>query len=79
MRTVASAPTATGGSSVTLSRNAAASVSNRCGLPSRSTRETARSAASSDSVESGERRATNVTVAAPEIDCFAMSNASSAL
>ena len=53
MATVVSPPIASGGSSVTESFQASASTRNVAALPSRSTFETARSAASSESSESG--------------------------
>jgi hypothetical protein len=52
---------------------------NFAGLPSRSTLETERSAASSESSERGERSERSVTVAMPAISSFCMSKASSAL
>ncbi len=77
--TVADSPMATGGSRAMSSLKFTASVVNFCGFPPRSTFVTARSAASSESVDRGARRAWNVTVAVPAIEAAAMSKASSAL
>ena len=77
--TAAISPMATGGSSATSRVKAVLSTVNFCGLPSRSTFFTSRSAASSESTASGARRDSNFSVTTPSIRSAAMSKRSSAL